>query len=60
MPISDDLGGFDPARPLATARTIPNTWYTSPDIAATERRAVFGSSWQMVGRADQVAEPVPS
>ena len=56
MPTSKDLGGFDPARPLATARTIPNTWYTSPDIAATERRMVFGSSWQMVGRADQVAD----
>jgi choline monooxygenase len=57
LPLGDELRRFDPTRPLATARTIPNTWYTSPEIAEAERSAVFGSTWQMVGRAEQVAEP---
>jgi choline monooxygenase len=57
MPLADEIRRFDPARPLAAARTIPNTWYTCPEIERAERRQVFGSSWQMVGRADQVAEP---
>lgn len=55
MPVPNVPATFDPSRPLATARTIPNTWYTSPDVAAAERAAVFGSTWQMVGRAEQVA-----
>lgn len=49
--------GFDPTRPLESARTLPNTWYTSPDVLADERRSVFGSTWQLVGRADQVFKP---
>jgi len=56
-PATGNLGGFDPDRPLATARTIPNTWYTSPEIGAAEGRSVFGSTWQMVGRGSQVEEP---
>jgi phenylpropionate dioxygenase-like ring-hydroxylating dioxygenase large terminal subunit len=56
-PLADELARFDPARPLEAARTIPNTWYTSAEIAAVERRSVFGSTWQFVGRTDQVASP---
>jgi choline monooxygenase len=56
-PLADELARFDSTRPLETARTIPNTWYTSPEIAAAERRAAFGSTWQFVGRTDQVASP---
>jgi choline monooxygenase len=56
-PLADELARFDPSRPLESARTIPNTWYTSPDVAAAERRCVFGSTWQFVGRAEQVASP---
>ncbi|HEX3151625.1 MAG TPA: SRPBCC family protein [Gemmataceae bacterium] len=48
---------FDPTRPLESARTVPNTWYTSSEIAAAEVRSVFGATWQMVGRAAQVATP---
>jgi choline monooxygenase len=51
------ITGFDPTRPLESARTIPNTWYTSTDVAKAEARDVFGSSWQMVGRAEQVESP---
>ncbi len=49
------LDAFDPALPLERARTIPNTWYTSAEIAACEREAVFARSWQVVGRREQVA-----
>ncbi|HKB03465.1 MAG TPA: SRPBCC family protein [Gemmataceae bacterium] len=57
LPLADELGRFDATRPLASARTIPNTWYTSSEVAATERVAVFGATWQMVGRAAQVTDP---
>lgn len=50
------LAEFDPGLPLERARTIPNTWYTRPDVYAAERDAVFARSWQLVGRREQVAE----
>jgi choline monooxygenase len=55
--LAELLATFDPALPLARARTLPGTVYTAPEIAAAEQRAVFASSWQCVGRVDQVAEP---
>jgi choline monooxygenase len=47
---------FDPTLPLSRARTIPNTWYTAPEVYQRERDAVFARSWQLVGRTEQVAE----
>ncbi|HEY1191826.1 MAG TPA: SRPBCC family protein [Gemmata sp.] len=49
------LAAFDPELPLERASTIPNTWYTAPEVYALEREAVFARSWQVVGRAEQVA-----
>ena len=51
------LAQFDPELPLEHARTIPNTWYTSPEVERLERNAVFARSWQVVGRREQVASP---
>jgi phenylpropionate dioxygenase-like ring-hydroxylating dioxygenase large terminal subunit len=51
------IAGFNPEVPLAEAHTIPGAWYTHPQIAELERRNVFSRTWQMVGRAEQVAEP---
>ncbi len=51
------LAGFDPDGPLDAARTIPASWYTAPEVLAAEREAVFGRSWQAVGRRELVAEP---
>jgi choline monooxygenase len=51
------IEAFDPDLPLERARTIAAAWYRDPDIHESERRAVFGNTWQAVGRADQVAEP---
>lgn len=53
MPV--DRTPFDPTLPLDLARTIPNTWYFDPAHHGRERRAVFGNSWQCVGRAELVA-----
>jgi choline monooxygenase len=55
--ISSLLSAFDPDLPLDRAKTIPNTWYHDPGLYDLERRAVFGRSWQVVGRREQVAEP---
>lgn len=48
---------YNPAAPLAEARTIPAPWYTSPEISELERTSVFGQTWQMVGRAHQLRDP---
>lgn len=46
---------FDPD--IARAATIPARCYTDPVFLALEREKVFGRTWQLVGRADQVAAP---
>lgn len=51
------LAEFDPELPLERAKTIPNTWYTSREIARLERDAVFARTWQVVGRREQVQLP---
>jgi len=51
------LGNYDASAPLERAWTIPGSWYTNEDLHQLELRAVFGASWQMVGRLDQLAEP---
>jgi choline monooxygenase len=56
-PVQEQLLRFDADRPLEQARTIPSSWYFEPEIYDLERRAVFGGTWQAVGRANQVAEP---
>jgi choline monooxygenase len=50
------LVGFDPELPLERAKTIPSTWYTDPRVYEAERYAVFGRSWQAVGRSEQVRD----
>src|SRR5262245_18766775 len=61
MPMSSRLGdllrGFDPDRTVERAQTIPSTWYYDAALADLERRAVFGDTWQAVGRTDQIEGP---
>ncbi|MGO9841228.1 MAG: aromatic ring-hydroxylating oxygenase subunit alpha [Candidatus Acidiferrales bacterium] len=45
---------YNPASPLEEAWTIPAPWYFDPRIAALERASVFSSTWQVVGRVDEV------
>jgi choline monooxygenase len=51
------LTAFDPTLPLARARTIPAAWYHDPALAEGERERVFGNTWLLAGRADQVEAP---
>jgi len=48
------LAEFDQELPLERAHTIPASWYFDAAIAAAERRQVFGASWLVAGRTDQV------
>jgi len=43
--------------PIATTATLPPAMYTSEEIAATERDAIFRKSWVGIGRADRLKEP---
>jgi choline monooxygenase len=47
---------YDAQAPLAEASAPPADWYLDPRILDVERQTVFTRSWQMVGRAAQVAE----
>ncbi|HEY2824308.1 MAG TPA: aromatic ring-hydroxylating dioxygenase subunit alpha, partial [Gemmatimonadales bacterium] len=42
--------------PIARAQTIPSAWYVDPRFHTLERSAVFGATWQLAVRADQVAD----
>jgi choline monooxygenase len=46
---------FDPR--LAHARTPPAGWYFDPSMLGREKEKVFARTWQLVGRAEEVAEP---
>jgi choline monooxygenase len=51
------LEAFDPTLPLERARTIPSAWYLDSEVAALERSSVFGDTWQLAARTDQLAAP---
>ena len=57
MNVQEIVHAFDPRKPLNHALTIPGLWYTDERIADLERQSVFSRTWQMVGRAEQVAAP---
>jgi choline monooxygenase len=42
---------------LAFASTIPSSYYTERDVLPREQRNVFATTWQFIGRAEQVREP---
>jgi choline monooxygenase len=41
---------------IASAATIPSRLYTDPVYLELEQERIFGRTWQLVGRTDQVAE----
>ena len=43
---------FEPR--LERAATLPSRYYTDPAVLQSEQRDVFGRTWQLVGRAEQV------
>jgi Phenylpropionate dioxygenase and related ring-hydroxylating dioxygenases, large terminal subunit len=48
------LNLYNPDNSLEHASTIPSPWYFDKSIAELENSAVFGRTWQVVGRAEQV------
>lgn len=54
--VLDMLRAYDPALPLERASTIPSAWYTDARVYEYERRAVFGGTWQLVARLDELRE----
>jgi len=52
-----DLSDYTFTADLSRASTIPARWYTDPAMLEAERDAVFGRTWQAVGRAEWVAAP---
>jgi|SRR5579875_160779 len=52
--LADLIHAYDPHAPLERAFTIPAVWYTDPEWAALEQRAVFARTWQLAGRVDQL------
>jgi len=55
--ISQILSSYDERAPLARASTIPAAWYFDARIAELERLSVFGRTWQLVARIEQVKSP---
>jgi phenylpropionate dioxygenase-like ring-hydroxylating dioxygenase large terminal subunit len=51
------IDSYDPDAPLASASTIPSTWYTDERIFELEKQTVFSRSWQVVARQDQLTRP---
>jgi len=45
---------FEPRLPFAA--TLPSSFYLDPSVLDAELRNVFGKTWQLVGRSEQVAE----
>ena len=58
MPSLHDIVAFyNDQDPLEHASTIPAAWYVDEGITALERQAVFGATWQVVARVDQLRLP---
>lgn len=54
--LRSQLEAYDRTAALDHAATPPSSWYTDPTIAELERTAVFGRSWQLIARLDQLRE----
>ena len=59
MPASIEqiLSSYNDQAPLSKASTIPAPWYVDARIAELERVNVFGKTWQLVARTDQLEKP---
>ena len=55
--MTDGPEAFRFAPDVAEASTLPASWYRDPEILRRECDRVFARTWQLVGRAEQVASP---
>jgi phenylpropionate dioxygenase-like ring-hydroxylating dioxygenase large terminal subunit len=51
------VASYNDQEPLERASTIPASWYVDEGVAELERRAVFGGTWQVAARLDQLQQP---
>jgi choline monooxygenase len=51
------VASYNDRAPLSEAATIPGPWYVDDRMAELERHTVFSKTWQVLGRAEQVAKP---
>ena len=57
LSLREILDSYNQQSPLAEAYTIPAAWYVDERIARLERQHVFGGTWQVVARVDQLQRP---
>jgi choline monooxygenase len=57
MDTPESLGTFRYEPNLARATTIPASWYTAAGMLPIEQDRIFCSTWQLVGRLEQVRNP---
>jgi phenylpropionate dioxygenase-like ring-hydroxylating dioxygenase large terminal subunit len=55
--IGEIISAYNEKACLEDAFTIPASWYIHPQMLQLELRAVFGRTWQMIGRTSQVSSP---
>jgi choline monooxygenase len=55
--LHDILASYNDRNPLEQAYTIPDSWYVDGRVAELERQNVFGRTWQVVARVDQLQQP---
>lgn len=48
---------MDTAAKIQAPESLPASWYGDPALWQKERRAIYGASWNLIARADQLAEP---
>jgi choline monooxygenase len=54
MSLVDSIDAYDPKLPLSQASTPPSAWYTRHEFYKLEKDTVFGSSWLLAARMDQL------
>ena len=55
--LQDLVASYNDQEPIERAFTAPAAWYVDERVAELERQSVFGRTWQVVARADQVRRP---
>src|ERR1700680_4085622 len=55
--IEQILSSYNDRAALSQASTIPAPWCFDPRIAEMERLQVFGRTWQLAARTDQLQKP---
>ena len=43
-----------PSTPLSRAATLPSRYYIDPDVLEAEKERIFGRTWQLVARTDEL------